>query len=698
MKSFVPNYISGTQNDLTAVIGGLDSKTSIHIANILDNYKVPQLIYGSAPVMNYKTPGLSFFQMSPMERLQYEGILSLLLHFNWTWIGVIVMENDNGERFLDMIIPLFSKHGICFTLTERIAQIESVNELSSVFEQGAKLHDKIMESKSNVMIFYGESNALIFLRWIPYMSKKEHDGDAAKGKVWILTSQAELVSNAYQKDWDIQIIHGALSFTIHTNSPPGFKPFLESRNPLNPKGDGFIIDFWQQAFNCVFPASVVGKVVGDLCTGRENMENLPKIVFEMGMIGHSYSIYNAVYAVAYALHTMMSSRFRHRTRVDEGSLNVHNQVAWQVHHFLKGLSFNNTAGDEVSLDSSGELLAGLDVMNWIVFSNQSFVRVKIGKVDPRDPADQTFTINKDAITWHSWFNQSQPLSICSESCRPGSSKKGKEGEPFCCYDCIPCPDGKISEKEAFVLGIFVKNHSTPIVVANNRDLTYILLTSLLLCFLSALLFLGRPKKGICLLQQPAFGVSFSMAVSSVLAKTVTVVLAFLATKPGSRMRLFMGKRLSNAIVISCSLIQTAICMSWLANSPPFPDFDMHSVLEEIVLQCNQGSEIMFYSVLTYMGLLAVVSFIVAFLARTLPDTFNEAKFITFSMLVFCSVWLSFVPTYLSAKGKYMVAVEIFSILTSSAGLLGCIFFPKCYIILIKPNLNTREHLMKREKE
>uniref|UniRef100_A0A4W6C9X3 G-protein coupled receptors family 3 profile domain-containing protein n=1 Tax=Lates calcarifer TaxID=8187 RepID=A0A4W6C9X3_LATCA len=174
-----------------------------------------------------------------------------------------------------------------------------------------------------------------------------------------------------------------------------------------------------------------------------------------------------------------------------------------------------------------------------------------------------------------------------------------------------------------VLGIFIHHRSTPMVRANNSELSFLLLVSLKLCFLCSLLFIGRPRLWTCQLRHAAFGISFVLCVSCILVKTMVVLAVF-----------------------------------------------------KIVHECVVGSTIGFAVLLGYIGLLAILSFLLAFLARNLPDNFNEAKLITFSMLIFCAVWVAFVPAYVNSPGKYADAVEVFAILASSFGLLVALFGPK----------------------
>ncbi|XP_070810145.1 vomeronasal type-2 receptor 26-like [Pituophis catenifer annectens] len=742
---FMPNYKCGLQTDLVAIIGGLGSETSSHMADIVEFYKIPQLPYGSFPPKEFHISKFSsFYFMAPNERLVYIGFIRLLQHFGWKWVGLFAVKNESGEHFLKKLQEMLSHQGICPAFIQRIPPQLSLDEVHTSIHAIQSFYIHFTDMKANVFILYGESYTLLWIIPPIFLSDPEDKLNISLRKVWITTSQVDFILTANVRTWNLQLFDGAISFQIHSGEVLAFKEFLKSINPFWRQRDGFLKGFWEQAFDCSLSNSERPTMDMGKCTGEENLDSLPGPLFEMQMTGHSYSIYNGIYAVAHSLQALLSKESSQSKTLVDKIPEPQNLPLFKLHPFLQSISFNNSAGETVSFNENMEIAEGFDIINMITFSNKSIQRVKVGRLDPNAADGNELIMNENLIAWHKDFNQVLPVSLCNQNCRPGSWKRQSEEKSFCCYDCMPCPQGKISTKidteDCFkcpedqypsqeqdrclnktmsflslkeplgislasaavsfsfmtisVLGIFLKRRDTPIVKANNRDLTYTLLIALLLCFLSSLLFLGQPGKVTCLLRQPAFSIIFSVAVSCVLAKTITVVVAFIATKPGSSMRKWVGKRLALSIILSCSFLQTGLCILWLATSPPFPELDMNSLTETMILQCNEGSIFMFYCVLAYLGFLAIASFIVAFLARNLPGSFNEAKFITFSMLVFCSVWISFVPTYLSTNGKAMVAVEIFSILSSSAGLLGCIFFPKCFIIVLKPELNTKKGLIK----
>ncbi|XP_015281603.1 PREDICTED: vomeronasal type-2 receptor 26-like [Gekko japonicus] len=693
------NYKCDIWNNLIAVIGGQDFEISLHMATVLGIYKIPQITYCLfPPSVSDRTQRPSLYQMAPNEAFQYTGIVQLLLHFQWRWVGIIVVSDDKGEGFVQTMTQKFSENGICPAFIERIPNHGVFFDVFNLFNYMEDTADFLSKTDVNVLLVNAETHTMTSLQWI--LMLVDIKGMTPICKVWVMTAHWDFSSELLHKYLDMNVFHGSLSIAAHSNNVQGFQNFLQSVNPYSDE-DGFIRMFWEQAFNCsLFPDVNESEERRESCTGEEMLESLPGPFFEMSMTSQSYSVYNAVYAVVHALQAMYSSRTKRRTMIGWNNIQSGRPPNLQLHPFLRKISFNNSAGDKVTFDDHGELVGGFDIINWVTFPNKSFLRVKVGEMDPQAPQSREFSINEMDIGWPNADDCFQ----CSEGQYPSDGQNGclPKGLNFLSYSeplgiLLAVLSLSLSLLTSVVLGIFIKHQNTPIVRANNQNLTYSLLISLLLCFLSSLLFIGQPDKVTCKLRQTAFGIIFAVAVSSLLAKTITVVLVFMATKPGSKIRTLVGKRLSNAIIFCSSLVQASICMVWLYTDPPFPDVDSHSLAVDIILKCNEGSSYMFFYILGYIGFLAVVCFTVAFFARNLPNTFNEAKFITFSMLVFCSVWLSFVPTYLSTKGKYMVAVEIFSILASSTGVLGCIFSPKCYVIVLRPELNDKKLLIRNTK-
>ncbi|KAK9405278.1 type-2 vomeronasal receptor [Crotalus adamanteus] len=714
----VPNYSCGRKDNLLALVDGDIRDRAIQMSTLGGIYKVPQVndIIASEALSD-KSQFPFFHPMLPKEGITYPAIVQLLLHFGWTLIGLFAPDTEKGENFMRTFTPMLLRNRICVVISKQFSMTGHKEFLRDALSQWRQV---------NVFVHFTELGSL-WDRILPFHSALEGLPGPIEGKVWIMTT---IGVSSMRKGRHLKHIHSIWNF-----------PFQWKKSWENAYKTDFFVEpeFEAEYFHCSLSKHTFSVKGQRRCTQKAPVETQKKK--NRMRIANFSDTYSVIKILAHALSA--ASKPQRRRKKSEERLGAPRLQPWKFYHFLKKKELYNLSLMKVYLDQNGDLAADLRIFSKVILPKEDPIFKQMGTFER-----QRLTINQAALSHLKLLNKSLPQSKCVEKCHPGFVKQAREGEPFCCYDCIPCPEGTISTQEdttkctkcpddqyptenrvqcipkritflsyeehlsiilisfalllflitGFVLIIFIKYLETPIVKANNRDLSFILLVSLLLCFLSSLFFIGRPRKATCLLRQTVFSIVFSVAVSSVLAKTITVVLAFLASKPGNKVRRWLGKSLANSIILSCSAVQIFICAMWLGVSPPFSDSDLHSQPEEIILQCNEGSVTMFYVVLGYMGFLAAICFTVAFLARNLPGAFNEAKLITFSMLVFCSVWVSFLPTYLSTKGKYMVAVQVFSILASGAGLLSCIFFPKCYIIILTPDLNTKEHLMTKAQE
>ncbi|XP_069059354.1 extracellular calcium-sensing receptor-like [Pleurodeles waltl] len=662
----------------------------------------------------------SFLRTVPNYSFQNIALIQLVEHFQWKWVGMVVSNDEVGLQGGQGIAKGIEDNGGCVAFMEQINLRFSKGKIQ-------QLTKMIQKHPVKVIIFHGpEVHIKVLLETIYEQN--------ITNKVWIFTA-AFIITPGLLEGQAWKIFNGSLGIAPYTDNMLDFEEFISQLHPSRYPEDILIQVFWDQAFHCIvqeengtkaYDIQVLDKNLKP-CSGYEALERARAL--NIPLLATEYVKGLAQWQMSVRIASMVV---------------MHEKRKLRILHYLKHLYFKTSTGKEIFFDANGDYPATYDILNVQISQDEVFKLVKVGKLGPTTQEGEDLIVNTAAILWSDGSSE-VPLSVCNENCPSGYRKASREGEPSCCYDCVPCSQGEISndtdavkcfkcvetqwsnkrhdrcvEKQvefltvndpfgltlsicasvmtlltASSLFLFSKFKDTPIVKANNRGLSYVLLISLMCCFLCSFIFISHPTKLTCMLRQTIFGIIFSISVASVLAKTILVVLAFKATNPRSSSRKWLGSKTPFGIVFFCSLIQIVICVLWLAKSPPFPEMNMKSYKEKIIFECNEGDVSFFYCMLGYLGLLATVSFIVAFLARNLPGSFNEAKLITFSMLVFVSVWISFIPAYLSTRGKYMVAVEVFAIQCSGAGLLGCIFFPKCYVILVRPERNARSFLVRK---
>ncbi|XP_072895191.1 extracellular calcium-sensing receptor-like [Hemitrygon akajei] len=712
------------------------STNSIVTARTMGSFGIPLVShYSTCSCLSDKREYPTFFRTIPGDQYQSKLLAELVKTFGWTWIGTIRSNTDYGNFGMQGFVEHVERFGVCIAYSESFYRTDSAEKISRVVQVIKQASTKVVVA----FVHPGDMRILLNEIWRQNVT----------GIQWI-GSESWVTRNFLPPEERAIYLTGTIGPATQRTEIDDLRDYLHNVHPSNFPDNILVMEFWENLFTCSF--SIDSRAIPDnsrdqvrQCTGKEQMEGIENSYLPAVMDGSSYHVYKAVYSIAHALHDMFTCVEGDGPFVNNSCAHVTNFEPWQLLHYLRTVNFTAKAGETVYFDENGDPVPRYEFVNLQTNLNGSVDIVNVGYYNGSAPAGHELTLNVEKIRWSTSGNMI-PRAVCSDPCHPGTRKVTRKGQPICCFNCVECANGEISnvtdstdcnkcpseywsnqaktqcvlkkveflsfgEVLGFVLvtlalvgvcftlataAIFYRYRHTPMVKANNSELSFVLLFGLLLCFICSLAFIGQPSGWSCMLRRTAFGVVFVLCISCILGKTILVVVAFKATLPNSSVMNWFGPAQQRLGVFVLTFLQGLVCVVWLSVSPPYPLKNMRHYRDIIILECNVGSLIAFYFVSVYIALLSIVCLVLAFLARKLPDSFNDAKFITFSMLIFCAVWITFIPAYVSSPGKYTVAVEVFAIWASSFGLLVCIFAPKCYIILLKPESNTKKNIMTKE--
>ncbi|XP_053566784.1 G-protein coupled receptor family C group 6 member A-like [Bombina bombina] len=709
-----------------AVVGEIYSENSIAISRILSFHSVPQLSPASStPLLSDKIKFPSFLRTIPNDEHQTKAIAKLLQEFRWNWVGIISSDDDYGRSVVEYLNIYFKNEQICTSFSK---VIPSNMKHPSMEAEITNTITALKTSSANVIVVFikGPIVHKLFTECLKYNISRTW----IAGDIWVNSQEVFSMDNIDKLGTIIGLnfkevrMPGFVDYSKNLQPPlnNAFNLFLEEYKELRVSCTKEYMEYLEciqsSSKDCIFSDSLKHK--SPLACRAENVS----LVNDDYLVENSewsiiYSTFLAVTAIAQALDNIMCKNGK-----CEKDFNL------SQHQLLRELkaqkyTFN---GEVLYFNEFGDTLTGYNLIYWQT-TNGSTKFVNVGKFDI---LDGKILLNRSILNWHT-KEKTVPFSNCSKSCAPGYFKK--HSFITCCYDCIECAEGYYTPEadldkclkcpvsqwsyntsfqcnnrtiEYFYwndpfahslltfasLGsllvlitetLFIKYSDTPAVKAAGGNYTYLLGISLLVSLVSIVLFIGQPTNIICKIRQPLYGISFTLCVSCILVKSLRIILAFESYKSGKPTPALTYQPV--VLIAVLTGLQFCLCMVWIILKEPFV-IEIYKIPELIIMQCDEGSYAAFGIMLGYIGFLALACFILAYRGRKLPDKYNEAKSITFSMLIYMFVWIIFIPVYMNTTGMYLSSVQAVAVLASNYGVISCHLLPTSYIILFKRKSNN----------
>nr|XP_002732067.2 PREDICTED: extracellular calcium-sensing receptor-like [Saccoglossus kowalevskii] len=739
---FVANAVdddsdAADEKRIIGVVGASNSATSISVASVLGIFNMPMISYSSTSrLLSDRILYKSFFRTVPSDAMQAVAMASVVSHFEWTWVGTIAADDSYGRPGIEQFIREAEKQDVCVAFRKLVSSYPTSEEIEEIVKA-------IMENP----------NAKVIVTFIHVAKIKLIFEEIAKqgitDRIWI-ASEAWADNNEIAA-MDPSIIVGTQGILLTLGEIPGFGKYLQELRPfgstvVNP----FLEELWETSFDCLLPQTL--QLLDNTTDEKQVCSNVNTITetpsYKPTGLWGTYRTYLAVYAFANALENIRTCTEGGGLLEDGACPDINDLQPWQLLKYISKVTFNGTDGRSIHFSDDGDVSGMYHIVNWQESSDADRVVdfIKIGLYDGGAPSGKELTMNSSNAQWsYGQVNKQVPVSVCSSACYPGSRRGVIPGAPSCCFECLPCMDGEISNTTGsttctscpagywsnmnktkckaktldymawgdaggiavvtmavigdvltlVVIGLFIKHINTPIVKASNRELSFLLLVFIIICFSSAFFYLGLPNRWQCFLQSPLRGCGFTGCVSILLVKTHRVLTIFEAKLPTSLQRKrYMGTRLQLLVATILVAFQLLVYIITSVVVPPVVQYNNEISKTVTYVECVDVTMSANIILILYTWAIAGVCLGFALRARKLPENFNESKHIMFAMFVYLVVWLTYFPAFLWTFGKHKVIAQCVVMLASAYGMLFCVFFPKCYIILFKPSLNTTEAVRK----